>query len=64
MVVKLLSLQGELFVYTFNPGRCPGLGASALSGRIGDFQLILQGVWGALNNLRYLRNLRDFHVRI
>ena len=56
MVVKLLPLQGELFVYTFNPGRCPGLGASALylslrpvtvgSGRVGYFQLILQGVLG------------------
>ena len=31
--VKLLPLQGALFTTHKNPGRCPGLGASALSGR-------------------------------
>ena len=31
--VKLLPLQGALFATHKNPGRCPGLGASALSGR-------------------------------
>ena len=31
--VKLLPLQGDLVVNIYDPGRCPGLGASALSGR-------------------------------
>ena len=31
--VKLLPIQGALFATHKNPGRCPGLGASALSGR-------------------------------
>ena len=31
--LKLLPLQGALFATHKNPGRCPGLGASALSGR-------------------------------
>ena len=30
---KLLPLQGDRLVSFNNPGRCPGLGASALSGR-------------------------------
>ena len=44
--LKLLPLQGDLFVNAYNPGRCPGLGASALylslrpvtvgSGRVGQ----------------------------
>ena len=32
-VLKLLPLQGALFATHKNPGRCPGLGASAPSGR-------------------------------
>ena len=31
--IKLLPIQGALFATHKNPGRCPGLGASALSGR-------------------------------
>ena len=31
--VKLLPLQGDLVVNIYDPGCCPGLGASALSGR-------------------------------
>ena len=31
--MKLLPLQGDLVVNIYDPGRCPGLGASALSGR-------------------------------
>ena len=34
IVLKLLPLQGALFATHKNPGRCPGLGASALSGRV------------------------------
>jgi hypothetical protein len=34
-ISKLLPFQGDFFVFVQNPGRCPGLGASALSGRIG-----------------------------
>jgi len=30
---KAFALTGRWFVYHENPGRCPGLGASALSGR-------------------------------
>ncbi len=33
IVLKLLPLQGARFATHKNPGRCPGLGASALSGR-------------------------------
>ena len=33
IVLKLLPLQGALFATHKNPGRCPGLRASALSGR-------------------------------
>ena len=34
LVLKLLPLQGDRFTSIKNPGRCPGLGASALSGRV------------------------------
>ena len=33
-ILKLLPLQGDKFVSIITPGRCPGLGASALSGRV------------------------------
>ena len=33
IVLKLLPLQGALFATHKSPGRCPGLGASAPSGR-------------------------------
>ena len=33
---KLLPLQGVMFASIKNPGRCPGLGAAALTGRITD----------------------------
>ena len=35
LVLKLLPLQGDRFAAIKKPGRCPGLGASALSGRMG-----------------------------
>ena len=35
LVLKLLPLQGDRFAAIKSPGRCPGLGASALSGRMG-----------------------------
>ena len=31
---KAFALTGRLFITPYYPGRCPGLGASALSGRI------------------------------
>ncbi len=34
-ISKLLPFQGDFVVFILNPGRCPGLGASALSGRMG-----------------------------
>ena len=34
-ISKLLPFQGDFFVFVLKPRRCPGLGASALSGRIG-----------------------------
>ena len=34
-VVKLLPFQGAWLLAVY-PGRCPGLGASALSGRVGQ----------------------------
>ena len=33
-ILKLLPFQGDLADCIFNPGCCPGLGASALSGRM------------------------------
>ena len=33
--VNAFALSGRLSIYTLYPGRCPGLGASALSGRAG-----------------------------
>ncbi len=33
---KLLPLQGDNLAHMNHPGRCPGLGASALSGRVGQ----------------------------
>ena len=40
---KLLPLQGVFECNYISPGRCPGLGASALSGRA-DYTFL--GVWG------------------
>ena len=34
MFLKLLPLQGAMFASIKNPGRCPGLGADALTGRM------------------------------
>ena len=34
MFLKLLPLQGAMFSSIKNPGRCPGLGAAALTGRM------------------------------
>ena len=31
--MKVFALSGRFYYITLNPGRCPGLGASALSGR-------------------------------
>ena len=33
---KAFALTGRLAVFCLYPGRCPGLGASALSGRVGQ----------------------------
>ena len=38
--VKLLPLQGALFATHKNPGRCPGLRASAPSGRAAYMSLL------------------------
>ena len=38
--VKLLPLQGALFATHKNPGRCPGLRASAPSGRVAYMSLL------------------------
>ena len=35
--IKLLPLQGDRLASINNPGWCPGLGASALSGRVGKY---------------------------
>ena len=40
VVLKLLPLQGALFATHKNPGRCPGLRASALSGRAAYMSLL------------------------
>ena len=40
--VKLLPLQGDVLKIIIYPGRCPGLGASALSGRVAIY-LFFQG---------------------
>ena len=40
VVLKLLPLQGALFATHKNPGRCPGLRASAPSGRVAYMSLL------------------------
>ncbi|MFW5530273.1 MAG: hypothetical protein ACOCPC_01135, partial [Segatella copri] len=42
-ILKLLPFQGDRVVCCFNPGRCPGLGASAPSGRIAAMSFCLSG---------------------
>ena len=49
-VVKLLPLQGAWLLAVY-PGRCPGLGASALSGRVGSTCEIL--FWACSGILRH-----------
>ena len=34
MDYKAFALTGRMCITPYNPGRCPGLGASALSGRV------------------------------
>ena len=68
MTLKLLPLQGVLLIATIHPGRCPGLGASALSGRVELSRVSLSYIktvlicylrWGQFQfykwTLRYLR---------
>ena len=43
--MNAFALSGRLSIYTLYPGRCPGLGASALSGRAGS------GVLGRKSNM-------------
>jgi hypothetical protein len=43
IVLKLLPLQGALFATHKNPGRCPGLRASALSGRAAYMSFLPSG---------------------
>ena len=38
---KAFALTGRIFITPYNPVRCPGLGASALSGRIAEINLRL-----------------------
>ena len=47
--VKLLPIQGVRFATHKNPGRCPGLRASALSGRAA-----YMGLWGGAAYMRFL----------
>ena len=42
---KAFALTGRRAKCCLYPGRCPGLGASALSGRVGHC-LLFYGVWG------------------
>ena len=43
IVLKLLPLQGALFATHKSPGRCPGLGASAPSGRAAYMSFLPSG---------------------
>ena len=45
MYFKAFALSGRRAKCCLYPGCCPGLGASALSGRVGH-SLCFQGVWG------------------
>ena len=42
-ISKLLPFQGDFAFYKHYPGRCPGLGASALSGRVDAKHTLLSG---------------------
>ena len=58
MVLKLLPLQGDRLAGIKNPGRCPGLGASALSGRVGG---LLAKLELSINNLFHNRLILTGH---
>ena len=42
--MKAFALSGRFYYITLNPGRCPGLGASALSGRAAKHLLVILDV--------------------
>ena len=48
-VLTLLPLQGDNLAHMNHPGRCPGLGASALSGRVGTNQRGGKPTWEQTN---------------
>ena len=52
--VKLLPLQGARFATHKNPGRCPGLRASAPSGRAAYIGFLVQGVWNLYAKLEQI----------
>ena len=56
--MKLLPLQGDVVKIIIYPGRCPGLGASALSGRVAIY-LFFQGVL----RLCFIHVLRQHEVQ-
>ena len=57
---KAFALTGRIFITPYNPVRCPGLGASALSGRIAEINLRLFEI-----NLRLFEiNLRLFEINL
>ena len=69
--VKLLPLQGALFATHKNPGRCPGLRASAPSGRVAYMSLLgvlLTWAFGLSERAAYMGFLallgRVFKIRI
>ena len=49
--LKAFALTGRQACVHHYPGRCPGLGASALSGRVGDFLETQMGLTGKQLNL-------------
>ena len=63
-VFKAFALSGRQVCVRNYPGRCPGLGASALSGRLGlTFRACgayFQGVWGLLSGRVELTFLDKF----
>ena len=54
VIYKAVALTGRQVTAQNNPGRCPGLRASALSGRVGDMVTINEGFNNQITNI-------DFH---
>ena len=59
---KAFALTGRIFITPYNPVRCPGLGASALSGRIAEINLRLFEINLRLFEINHYRPLSGDNI--